>query len=116
MTYWYVIDVPQQKVMDDTLVSDYIGDELRNAAENYLMSDGGYQNGCERHCPQKKKTDNKPYAQKNDSVEENKHQLGEMHFEKSSKMIVYDLIHDAGMGVDDGKSQIWNVLFHHDDC
>ena len=60
------------------------------------------QNDGERHCQQKKKTNDKPFAQQNDFVAENKYWIGEFH--------------DAGIGIDGGKHerQIWYVLFHHD--
>lgn len=108
MTYvGYVNDGMQQMVKnDDTLVSVHVDGELKNVADNYSMSDGDDQNDCERHCPQKKKTDNKQYAQQNDFVAENKYQLGRMHFEKPIKM----------MGVDNENHEmwIWNVFLHHD--
>ena len=82
---------------DDTLVSVHVDGELRNVVDNYSKSDD--QNDCERHCPQKKKTNDKPSAQQNDFVAENKYQLGG--------------IHDAGMGVDGGKSSNYNNEYQH---
>ena len=75
----YKIDESQQKVTVDTLMSVHVSGELKNVADNYLMSDGDDQNNCEHHYPQKKKTDNKLYAELNELDWENKQQLGRMH-------------------------------------
>ena len=102
MTYGYAIDGMQHQVTDDTLENVHVDGELKSVADNYPMCDD--QNDGERRCQQKKKTDDKPFAQQHDFVAVNKYQLGGCH--------------DAGMGVDGWKHerQIWYVLFPHDDC